>query len=236
MKGKIKLMAILLGTLLVLQTPFLARAFTVSTWNYDVQDTDNTPGPGPWYADAKGRSGQPCNELLYVHIAWDSVYIYVRWDVNASINKIKSVYYALSIDAVGSLSPAVATHLLQFEADSKGDVTVTVRNASDPSSILWSQTSSSYYSKASITNGTALEGRYPWDEITGVGVGPADIWVIRAESHASTSVPSEVMDYIEVSQNPIPWFTDLTMTLLITTVLVAFYVKKRGALPVKLKA
>ena len=237
-------MAILLGTLLMLQTISLAKAFMepggwVNPAIY-LQDTDDTPGQGsgvdPWYDDAKGATGQPERELLYLYVDWDVTYIYVRWDVEESIIATRQIYYLLQI-ANGASSPAPATHSLRFEVDVSGIVTITVRTnlgttvwtgtASD-----WSWTELSYSSP--LTGRTAYEARYPWSALGGTGI--RDVWIIEAQSYSTEPGEGEVMDYIGVGGNPIPWFTDLTMTLLITTVLVAFYVKKRGALAVKLKA
>jgi len=241
MKGKIKLMVILLGALLMLQTPFLAKAALTHDWSgaIEIQDTDSTPGQGErqaWYDDAKGAPGQPERELLYLYVDWDDTYIYVRWDVEESIIATRQIYYLLQI-ANGASSPAPATHSLRFEVDVLGIVIITVRTnlgttvwTGTPDD--WSMTELPYSSP--LTGRTACAARFPWSALGGTGI--RDVWIIEAQSYSTEPGEGEVMDYIGVGGNPIPWFTDLTMTLLITIVLVAFYVKKRGALPVKLKA
>lgn len=216
----------------------------------DIHDTPGQRGPeggdpyDPWYDDAKGATGNPENELLYVYIDWNNDYLYVRWDAEESASKygapnppkVAPIYYLLSIDTL-MRTPAIATRLLQFEVNQAGAISVTIRDATSPAGPLWTGTVADYsitsipYSSP-LTERTALEGRYPWPFITGGG--PADILVMRAESHsgpAQQGLCSEVMDYICITDNPVPWFSSLTLTMVVAVALVAFLVKKKGTLP-----
>lgn len=226
-----------------------------------VQDTADTPGRGPgvdpWYDDAS-IPDKPQYELLYIYVDWDDTYLYVRWDVETTVDKLKKAYYWLIIDAVAPLTNAraSATHVLVFGADKFGAITVSIRNPADMST-LWSSTNTADYDVTTesysppLTARLAVDARYPWSHITGSG--PQDIMVIRAESHDSASwfkeasstasgsvrlmctpcCTSPVIDYITIGGNPVPWFNSLAIALLASVVLLAFMVKKKGVLPAK---
>jgi hypothetical protein len=261
-RGKVMKIAVLSMVLLMFtaMTITVASASAFHDWSSAIviQDTDDTPGQrgpveGPpldlWYEDGKGVHGQNERELLYLYIDWDSTYLYVRWDVKKLPDDINQTYYVLLIDAVEPLSTAKenATHALWLEVDNGGDTVlkiVAVPYVSDAASILWQSAATENYDRTSITptdeptlfdNQTALETRFPWTPISGDG--PMDIMFIRAETHSSDSskgINSEVMDYIYVQDDPVPWFTDLGLTLLATTILAVIIKKKKIGLPVKI--
>lgn len=205
-----------------------------------LRDMDDTPGgrgsPGnppldPWYDDAKGHSGQPDRELLYVYIDWDETYIYVRWDVEAAPDALDQIRYVLNIDAKEPFSPAELTHRLQFEVNQAGAVTITIRNASDANTILWTGSPADYSITSippedpNISVQTALEARFPIAYVQNEDSG--EIWLTTAEAHDGQGESySEGMDYIILEARTMPWFTDLAITLLGTTILVAFLKKK----------
>jgi hypothetical protein len=243
--------ALALFVLLFLGTTVIAaKAFMEpGSWSdpaISVRDADDTPGKNggvdPWYDDSKGS--QPQTELLYVFIDWDNDYIYVRWDVKASAEEIKQVHYLLKIDAINPISPPVLTHSLRFEADDSGNVAVRVRDSVD--TVLWTGGSSDYL-KTTITVDpgdpftvrTACEARFPWSALGSSGL--RDIMAITAESYAPQLLQAEstlcfycccweVMDYICIDGNPVPWLNSLALTLVPAVVLVAFFLKKREAL------
>jgi hypothetical protein len=262
-RGKVMKIAVLSMVLLMFtaMTITVASASAFHDWSSAIviQDTDDTPGQrgspestpvDPWYDDGKGVGGQPERELLYLYLDWDSTYLYVRWDVKKLPDDINQTYYVLLIDAVEPLSTAKenATHALWLEVDNGGDTTLKIVAVpyENAGSILWESSSSSNYVRTSITptdeptlfdNQTALETRFPWTPISGDG--PMDIMFIRAETHSSDSsngITSEVMDYIYVEDDPVPWFTDLGLTLLATTVLAFIIKKKKIGLPVNISS
>jgi hypothetical protein len=242
-----------LATLFLGMTVMTAKAYIEpDDWSNPaiyVQDTNNTPGQGSrylWYEDSKGFEGAAENELLYVYVDWDNDYIYARWDTAVTAaeygllsgSRVANIYYLVSLDTL-MRDPPVATRLLQFEVNSGGYIQVTVRDAGSPTVALWTGTGADYRitsivpPKAPVAYQTAVEGRFPWSAITGSG--PADILLIKAESRSGPAVQglsSEVMDYIGVGENPVPWFSSLMITMLVAVVAVAFLVKKKDALSI----
>jgi hypothetical protein len=227
-----------------------------------IQDTNSTPSSGGtwWIDDAKGAgdgySGQQQRELLYLFIDFDDDYIYVRWDVEvATPEEFTSIYYLIKVDTEPPFgtNDENATHALGVEIDSKGVVKVSIRvPTSGPKfDIVWLGNPVTDYSLTWIgtqsgdpfLNRTAVEARFPWSwpadgypagNLTASG-GPEDILVITAESHSNQGDQgwtSEVMDYIGISGNTVPWFTDLALTLLATTVLAVVIKKKKVSLPI----
>jgi hypothetical protein len=251
-RGKVMKIAVLSMVLLMFtaMTVAVASASSFHDWSsaIEIQDTDDTPGQGSrhaWYEDQKGP-GQQERELLYVYIDWDSTHLYVRWDVKQAIDEINQTYYVLLIDAVDPLDTDKenATHALWLEIDNQGDTSLKLVAIPyvDAGSILWQSSSSSDYFRSSITPvdpnvgvRTALEARFPWAPISGDG--PMDVMFIDAESHSSDSsggITSAIMDYIVIGGDSVPWFTDLGLTLLATTVLAFVIKKKKLGLPVKI--
>lgn len=232
-----------LGPLVGNANAFIYGSSSPSGWTVWVQDTPNTPQTCPWYDDAKGASGQHCNELLYVGVAWDDLYVYVRWDVKCLTTEFAQVYYLLRVAVNASAPTTTPTHSLQFEFNKiQGTIytNVTIRIPGSPKFITaWtSNTDLSIdaiippLNTTVVNNETALIGRYPWSSLSPTGQ-PVPIVLIQAESHASESDngwTSEIMDYIGINSEPVPWFTDLSMVLLVTTALSAVYLKKKGRL------
>ncbi len=207
-----------------------------------LQDRDDTPGftaaVDPWYDDTAGRlkpkdpQPQRETELLYVGITWDDTYLYVRWDVAAPPEAITQVYYLLAF-AAGN-ETATPTHALQWEVDNKGSVTVTIRDAATPRTVLWTGAATDHRltsmtpTDPAVATQTACEGRYPWAHLTGDG--PQDLWVVTAESHTSNPAKgptSDAHDSIEVGALHAPWFTDLGLTLAGATLLIAVQKRKQ---------
>ncbi len=226
-----------------------------------LQDTNKTPGPKiPWYDDVSGP-GQQQRELLYVGIDWDEDYVYVRWDFEALPTEITSVYYLIKVDVDNLTAPedplddSRGTHALGIEVDQDGNVMVTIRKAGHPKfPMIWLGDTSDWRVNSipvlpgdPFYNRTAIEGRFPWSwpangypagNLTASGT-PEDFLVITAQSHANQGDQgwtSAIKDYIGVSDNPVPWFTDLALTLLATTVLAIVIKKKKLSLPVNVNA
>jgi hypothetical protein len=224
-----------------------------------LQDTNKTPGPKePWYDDVSGP-GQQQRELLYVGIDWDEDYVYVRWDFEALPNEITSVYYLIKIDTENLTAPedplekTRGTHALGIEVDQNGIKTVTIRTYGHPKfPLVWEGDNTDLTVNSlpvlpgdPFYNRTAIEGRFPWSwpadgypagNLTASG-GPEDFLVITAQSHANqgdSGWTSAIKDYIGVADSPVPWFTDLGLTLLATTVLVVVIKKKKIGLPVSI--
>jgi hypothetical protein len=217
-----------------------------------LQDTNKTPGPKiPWWDDASGAPGQQERELLYVGIEWDETYVYVRWDCEQNTSQIfDSVYYLIKVDTENLTAPedqldkTRGTHALGIEIDEKGTVNVTIRTYGQPKlPVAWQGNDTDWQITdiivppgSNFTDRAAVEGRFPWSELTTSG-DPEDFLVITAQSHANQGDQgwtSAIKDYIGVSDNPVPWFTDLALTLLVTTVLAVVIKKKKLGLPVNM--
>lgn len=161
-----------LGPLVGNANAFIYGSSSPSGWTVWVQDTPNTPQTCPWYDDAKGASGQHCNELLYVGVAWDDLYVYVRWDVKCLTTEFAQVYYLLRVAVNASAPTTTPTHSLQFEFNKiQGTIytNVTIRIPGSPKFITaWtSNTDLSIdaiippLNTTVVNNETALIGRYP---------------------------------------------------------------------------
>jgi hypothetical protein len=260
-KMKIAVLSLLLlmftGLMLVLPGVTVANALPTylepDAWTDPaiwLQDTNKTPGPKvPWYDDVSGP-GQQQRELLYVGIDWDDTYVYVRWDFEALPEEISSVYYLIKVDTENLTAPedqlekTRGTHALGIEVDQSGTIKVTIRTYGHPKFPLnwtgdgsdWTVNSLPVLPGDPFYNRTAIEGRFPWSSLT-VSGDPEDFLVITAQSHANQGDQgwtSAIKDYIGVNDNPVPWFTDLALTLLVTTVLAVVLKRKKDPLPVNL--
>ena len=132
---------------LVLMTFTAMTVTVVNAFTYDwdspsatiseLRDTDNTPGPGPWWSDNQLPS-VPSYELLWLYVGADPDWVYVRWDVGEDTSAFGATdmnnYYVLRIDAVAPFISLEATHLLVFGVDGI-NFFVQIVNASDKTDV-----------------------------------------------------------------------------------------------------